>query len=122
MNRALAIAGLALSTFTAPAWANYSCSGTLDAVTLAPGTGIVVVSSSSAGLSWVYLCALEGSTSSANGTVTPEQCKAMYSLLLAAQASGRSVTFSFNDSLTCAAHPAWAWLTGWYWGPVSNAN
>lgn len=122
MKKLWAVAGILLNTFAAPAWANYSCTGTIDAVTVAPGTGTVIVSSASAGLTWVYLCLLEGSASSANGTVTPEQCKAIYSLLLAAQAAERSVTISFNDTLTCTTHPAWAWLTGWYWGPVSNAN
>jgi len=111
---------LALS-LCAPVLANYSCTGTVDGVTVAPGTGVVIFSSS-AGLSSVYLCQLEASTTSANGTVTPEQCKAMLSVLLGAQLSRQAVQLSFSDSLTCTTHPAWAWLTGWYYGPALSAN
>ncbi len=106
---------------TTAAWASYSCTGTVNDMNVSPGTGVVIFSSS-AGLGSVYLCLLEGSTSSANGTVTPEQCKAMLTLLMAAQLSGQSVVLSFNDSLTCTTHPSWAWLTGWYWGPALQSN
>jgi hypothetical protein len=103
------------------ALANYSCSGTVDNVSVSPGTGIVIFSSS-AGLGAVYLCQIENSSSSANGTVTPEQCKSFLAVLLTAQATRQSVLFSFNDSLTCTTHPSWAWLTGWYYGPALMAN
>ena len=103
------------------AWASYSCTGTVNDVNVTPGSGVVIFSSS-AGLSSVYLCLLEGSTSSANETVTPEQCKAMLTVLMAAQISGQSVVLSFNDSLNCTTHPSWAWLTGWYWGPALHSN
>lgn len=38
-------------------------------------------------------------------------------MLLTAQTSGKQIELWFNDSLTCTTHPAWAWLSGWYWGP-----
>lgn len=107
--------------FAAPAWATYSCIGTVDAVSVSPGTGIVVLYVSG-GLNAVYLCNLDASSPSANGTVTPTQCKAFLALLLSAQASGRSVQLTFNDSLSCTTHDAWALLTGWYYGPVLLTN
>lgn len=117
----LASAIVASLLCAAPAWATYSCIGTVDAVSVSPGTGIVVVYMSS-GLNAVYLCNVDTSSSSANGTVTPTQCKAFLSLLMSAQATGRSVQLTFNDSLTCTTHDAWAWLTGWYYGPVLLTN
>ena len=117
----LAIALLAGLWFAAPAWATYSCTGTVDSVSVTPGTGILILYMSG-GLNAVYLCTVDGSSSSANGTVTPTQCKAFLSVLLSAQATGRSVQLAFNDSLTCTTHDAWAWLTGWYYGPVLLSN
>ena len=55
-------------------------------------------------------------------TGTAAQCKAFLSVLLAAQASGRSIQLAFNDSLTCTTHDPWALLTGWYYGPVLLSN
>jgi hypothetical protein len=103
--------------FVTPAWATYSCIGTIQRVGLSPGTAIVVLSTTS-GLSDIYLCSIETATSSANGTVTPEQCKTFLAMLLSAQASGAAVNLMFNDGLTCSTHPSWSWLTGWYYGPV----
>jgi hypothetical protein len=113
----LAIALLVCLSFSTPAWAAYTCTGTVDSVSVSPGTGVVILYMS-AGLNAVYLCTVDGSSASANGTVTPTQCKAFLSILMTAQASGRSVSLAFNDSLTCTTHDPWAWLTGWYYGPV----
>jgi len=117
----LAIALLACLSFSTPAWATYSCIGTVDAVSVSPGTGIVVLYVSG-GLNAVYLCNVDTNSSSANGTVTPAECKAFLAILMSAQASGRSIQLTFNDSLTCTTHDAWAWLTGWYYGPVLLSN
>jgi hypothetical protein len=111
----------AVFAVSTPAWANYSCQGTVDSLTVSPGTGVLILSTSS-GLGAVYLCQLEGTYNSANGTVTPEQCKAFLAVLLSAQASRQQVQFSFNDALTCTTHPTWTWLTGWYYGPAVLAN
>ena len=108
-RRWLAIVLLFCST---PAWANYACLGTIDAVALNPG-GIVTVTSNSSGPGVFYVCNI-GST--ANG-VAPEQCKAIYASLLAARMSAQNVAWTFNDALTCTTHPTWSWLTGWYYGP-----
>jgi hypothetical protein len=105
----------------APARANYSCVGTIDSVGVSPGTGWVIFTSSSVGFSSVYLCLLEANTTSGNGSVTPGQCKAMLSTIQMAVATQQKIELDFSDSLTCATHPAWAQLTGWYYGPVVYA-
>jgi hypothetical protein len=97
------------------AFAAYSCNGVIDQVNVSPN-GVVIVDSTAAGLQSVYLCQI-GTT--ANG-VSPDACKAILSLILAAKLSGASVLWSFSDSLTCTTHPAWAWLGGWYYGPNLN--
>jgi hypothetical protein len=78
--------------------------------------------SSSAGLDAAYLCQLENTTNSANGPVTPAQCKTLLSVLLVAQATRQQIQLAFSDELTCTTHPSWAWLTGWYFGPTLVAN
>jgi hypothetical protein len=95
-----------------PAAANYFCQGTIDSVEVSP-SGAVEAYSAAAGLNYVTLCAI-GAT--ANG-VSSDTCKAILAVLLAAHASGAQVQWAFSDSLTCTTHPAWAWLTGWYYGP-----
>ena len=120
-KRAASISAIVASLITLPAFANYSCSGTVDSVTVTPGTGVVIFSSSS-GLGAVYLCQIENTTSSANGAVTPAQCKAFLSILMTANATGQQVQFAFSDTLTCTTHPSWATLTGWYFGPMLLAN
>ena len=94
------------------AFANYSCTGTVDQIDVSP-TGVVVFASASMGLTSVYLCQI-GTTM--NG-VDPEPCKSIVAVLLTAHATGAQIDLSFSDSLTCSTHPAWAWLTGWYYGP-----
>lgn len=77
MKAALKLLLAAMTLAAGPVWANYYCNGTIDQVTVSPGTGVVYFSSASSGLTSVYLCLLEGTQPSANGNVTPEQCKAM---------------------------------------------
>lgn len=105
-----------------PAWANYSCVGTIDSVGVAPATGWVIFSASSVGFASVYLCLLEGTTTSNNGNVTSGQCKAMLATLQMAVATQQRIELDFTDSLSCTTHPAWAQLTGWYYGPVIYAS
>jgi hypothetical protein len=110
----LATASLATSL---PALAVYSCEGRVLGVGVAPTTGTVVLSTDS-GFGSVYICQIDATSSSANGPVSSTQCRAMLSLLMAAQSTGQRVQFYFNDALTCTTHPAWSFLTGWYYGPV----
>lgn len=101
---------------TAPAHAvNYACSGPVNGVTVGPGG--TVSAAAAGGQSWGYFCQLE---STANG-VTPEACKGILAVLLAAQASGKHVTVWYSDDFDCAwraTHGSWAFLANWYWGPT----
>ena len=98
-----------------PARANYSCAGVIEQLALNPA-GTVTVFSSGAGLSAAYVCQIGATINS----VTSDACKAIYSLLNTAVVTRQQVVWYFSDTLTCAApgHPAWSWLTGWYYGPV----
>lgn len=113
MHRIRLLASVVLMLLAVPAFANYSCRGTVNGVTVAPD-GTVVLGSSSMGLVWVYLCNIN---TNANG-VSPESCKGMLGVLLSAQTTGRQVEMWFNDNLTCTTHPRWAFLTGWYFDPT----
>jgi hypothetical protein len=104
---------LTLASLASPAaFANYSCTGSVDQVSVSP-TGVVTLTSSAIGLTDVYLCQIGTTT---NGVDT-DPCKSIFALLLSAHATGAQIDLSFSDSLTCSTHPAWAWLTGWYFGP-----
>lgn len=92
----------------------YECAGRVEVIQVAP-TGVVAASFGNMG--WVYLC----SVNEAYNNVKPEACKAIYSTMLSAKMSNKKVVFWFNDSsndCTNAAHPAWANLQHWYWGPA----
>jgi hypothetical protein len=106
----LALSLLALAPSTA--WANYICAGAIDNVGV-DVNGSVSFSSFSVGFSYVTLCSVNAAT---NG-IPVSACQAMFATLLRAQATGAQVQWAFDDSLTCATHPAWIWLTGLYWGP-----
>lgn len=95
-----------------PAFAYYTCGGMIDLVALNP-SGIVTVTSSAAGVNAAYICSI-GSTYDG---VSPEVCKAIFAQLVAAQATGSTVVWYYNDALTCTTHPSWVPLTGWYYGP-----
>jgi hypothetical protein len=77
--------------------------------------GNEVLMESFAGSSWIMLCSL---TSTVN-SVTPENCKAVFAQLLAAQLAGKKVRLWFNDNdgRTCSTQPSWTYATGWYFGP-----
>jgi len=87
----------------------YTCSGVPRGVSMGASGTLTV--ESLGGLTWPYLCSVDG----AQNGISPGACKAIYAGLLAAQASGRSVTIWFtNSASTCAANPAWAWALGAY--------
>jgi hypothetical protein len=104
----------AMSLLTTPlAWAGYSCTGIVSGTQIAPNGN--VGAANMAGMTWIFLCNV---SISVNG-VDPSTCKAIYATLLAAEAQGRGVTLWLNDEPnTCASHPEWGMLTGWYWGPM----
>jgi len=96
-------------------YATYSCSGVVKGVTIAP-TGQVFAESIGS-ISWPRMCSV---SETFNG-VSPEACRAVFSTLLTAQATGKEVSLSFDDDAgggTCTSHPAWGALTGWYFGPT----
>jgi hypothetical protein len=96
--------------------ANYACAGPVSGVSVSPGG--VVSAESAGGQHWGYFCQLGATTN----TVTSDACKGVLAVLLAAQASGKSVNLWFSDANDCAWHASngsWAWLTTWYWGPTS---
>jgi hypothetical protein len=97
---------------SAPAFAvNYACTGPVNGVSTGPGG--VVSAANAGGQQWGYFCQLGATTNN----VSPEACKGILAVLLAAQTSGKSVTIWYDDALSCSTHPSWAWLTTWYWGP-----
>ena len=112
----LAVAGLCAA---GEAFA-YFCSGPIDWVTVSP-SGVVAVGSSTSGLAGFYVCQL-GTTMYGVG---PDTCKAMTSTLMFAKATGATVSWAFNDSLTCNRSGFnggnWYWLgeapSAWYYGP-----
>lgn len=109
------ILGFALSTNS---WATYSCSGPVGGLGIEPATGDVIVESL-AGLAWPRLCSV---SRSANG-IDPQACKTVYSALLTAQTTGKSVNLWFDDDVSggnCGTHPSWQFLEGWYFGPKLN--
>ncbi|WP_123422173.1 hypothetical protein [Gallaecimonas pentaromativorans] len=105
---------LLIFLFSLPACANYTCTGPVLGVAIEPKTGDILVEKL-ASLSWPRLCSV---TSVKNG-VSLESCKAVYSLLLSAQAQNKSVILWFNDGKDCTttSHPTWNMLEGWYFGP-----
>lgn len=102
-----------IALFSASAQA-YECVGKVTNVVVGP-SGILVASFGS--INWVYLCAV---SENYNG-VPPETCKSMLSILMSAKLADRNVQFWFDDpsnNCTNAAHPAWAPLKNWYFGPA----
>jgi len=116
MNALRLLRGVGLSCALAlpsAAFANYACAGLIDQVSLNQ-SGVVTVTSMDSGLGTFYVCQIGATTSG----IGPEQCKAMYAMLLVARSSQQRIAWTFSDSLTCTTHPTWAWLSGWYYGPT----
>jgi hypothetical protein len=112
-----AMVGLAASSTSSA----YSCTGTIDWVSLNPA-GVITVSSQSSGMATFYVCQI----GQAQDGVPPEVCSSMLATLLTAKATGAQVIWSFDDSSnTCnrASYNGgnWYWLGGsplsWYYGP-----
>lgn len=98
--------------FCAPAMAaQYFCSGPVTGVTVSPSG--VVQAENAGGQSWGYFCQI-GAT---NNGVSSDACKAILTVLLTAQATGKSVTIAYDDANNCTTSRAWSWLNTIYWGP-----
>lgn len=117
MKNKLIIMSLFFLSFTASANSTYSCTGHVDGVGLDPKSGDVLVKSIG-DLLWPRLCSVKAEM---NG-VSVEACKTIYSTLLTAQTSNKTITLWFSGNKTCTAtdHPAWQTLDTWYFGPVIN--
>jgi hypothetical protein len=110
----VAIYFMALMMFFSQFSQAYDCVGKVNNVVVNAG-GVLTLSFGN--ISWVYLC----SVSEPYNGVTPEACKAMLSIAMSAKLSDRNIQLWFSDAsndCTNAAHPAWADLKNWYYGPA----
>lgn len=104
-----------LFTFVATkAFATYTCTGIVEGLTIDPKLGTIAVEKLGT-LRWIKFCIVDQEE---NG-VSPEACKLIYTTLLSAQMSGKTVKLWFNDGKDCSieSHAPWLNLTGWYFGP-----
>lgn len=104
---------LMLFAFSYPS--TYQCTGPVTGVSINPKTGEVVAENIGT-LEWPKFCDVNNEI---NG-VDPESCKIIFTALLTAQISGKSVTLWFEDDNDCSTHTPWQLLTGWYFGPKIN--
>jgi len=112
LNKGRILVAFAASIFCAPAMAvQYFCSGPVTGVTVSPSG--VVQAEHAGGQSYGYFCQI-GATY--NG-VSSDACKAILTVLLTAQTTGKSVTIAYDDANNCATNRAWTWLNTIYWGP-----
>lgn len=100
--------------FSTNLFAKYTCKGQVQGVSFEPKTGALYVEKIGP-LQWQRLCKVNADY---NG-VSPETCKAIYSILLTAQTTKKEVVLWFNDDQDCStsSHIPWSTLTGWYFGP-----
>lgn len=113
LNKARILATLAAAILCAPAMAvDYSCDGPVSGVTVGPGGH--VSAAYAGGQSWGYFCQLGNNSNN----VSPEACKGILSVLLTAQATGKSVRIWYRDDLSCSTNRGWNWLSTLYWGPA----
>ena len=111
------IASIVLAALSAQAHATYTCSGTVKGVSVEPTTGDVLAESIGTSMSWPRFCSLRQDS---NG-ITTAGCKAVYTALLTAQASGRSVTVWVNGpTASCGALPAWNFVEGFYFLRIND--
>jgi len=115
MLKKIILLAVTLIAFSSKAFATYTCHGEVKGVTIEPKTGALFVTNIGP-LTWQRLCMVH---TEYNG-VSPETCRAIYSMLLTAQTAKKDVTLWFNDGKDCSleSHPAWTPLSGWYFGPM----
>ena len=96
--------------FAQSAFANFSCSGTVQYLAVNSGSSLYVV----IGTFGVWaICGLNGSTSNGGTTVNVDACKAWYSALLANQKTGSVITFYFASASNGANGPECTALGTW---------
>lgn len=94
------VISLALGLGMGTATASITCTGNIERLALSIN-GLVQVDY---GHGVHYVCRL----TSVYNTVEPEACRALYSMLLAAELSNREVFFNYNTYAACADLPDWA--------------
>lgn len=88
---------LGLIIFVCPlAYANTTCTGKLNYVSLNPNDGLVQMNF---GYGTQYHCKVTETWNS----IDPESCQAVYSMLLAAQMAGKSIEARYNGDFTCSS-------------------
>ena len=108
------IFAVSLLVFCSSSIANVECTGSVSGVTLSPGGDVFMGTFKN--WSWQKVCNVD---SKINNT-SANSCKAILSLLLAAQTTGKQVSFWFNDNQAdCSAsmQSRWSNLNYWYFGP-----
>ena len=103
------------------AMAAYTCTGKITMLQHGP-EGDVTIDLQGDGTKFnaVRLC----NVTFAVGSIQPAHCRSILALVMTAQVTDRPVTFWFDFNYSgppkCspADHPAWTYLTDWYWGPA----
>ncbi|RYZ87493.1 MAG: hypothetical protein EOP06_12580 [Proteobacteria bacterium] len=95
--------------FVSAAQADVNCEGLVKKVSMEATTGDIFAESIGE-LTWPRLCSIN---TVANG-IQPNVCKSIYSTLLAAQVTGRTVTVSINRGDSCRTVGNWAFVQGFY--------
>lgn len=100
------------------AFAGTQCTSVIKGVALQPNGSVFLQSFKN--WNWLAVCNVNHE---ANNT-PPESCKAIYSLLLSAQMSGKQVSFWFNNGRTCSAESQKSWdlMRDWYFGPLLHQH
>jgi hypothetical protein len=105
-----ALMALVFVSTSPAAFAGYECTGPVQGVSVFLANGDLVAEK--VGLvSWPRLCNLRVTANA----IPPEMCKIMYTALLTAQASGKTVTlFVNNNTATCATLAGWVYIADLY--------
>lgn len=110
-----AAAAAAIIMFPMPAAAVVDCTGTVESLSLQMDSYGTVTLSLSGGPSYVYICAVDGT--SMNG-ISPTVCRTMYGTLALAKTTGKKVLMRFHNHTSCSAIPPWAPVGPMSWTQV----
>jgi len=102
-----------LSSLPASAWANTSCSGSIDFLG-ADNAGNVYVD---LGYGVWELCNLSQAFTDNGVTVAIDSCKAWYAGLLASQKAGTTATLYFYGSTACGSYGNWVTPSAYFVQP-----
>jgi hypothetical protein len=113
---AIALSAMALA-ITNQARADVGCAFTITALAMTGDSGVNVSLTNNGNYFWWYVCSMTGSITVNTGYGTPaitsESCKALWSQLLTARASGRQITLWFhgpNDCNPASLPPTGTWM------------